>query len=142
VDEDELFEEEREKLPCDKAVLRPDGKPYGVTVRRLSQKPENWQEWWSENGSGFNQQIRYRYGQPYSHVGLIGVLKCEQSPHLVRRLAYEELVIRYRLDVRFETDMFVRQQEQALSKIELWAESNCDRFHEGRFYFAGGVLYD
>jgi uncharacterized protein (TIGR02270 family) len=141
LDEDELFAEERESLGANQGPRRPDGRPFGTNVTRLSQKPEDWQLWWSERGDDFNPELRYRYGRPYSHSVLVDVLKSGQSPHLIRRLAHEELVIRYGADVRFETDMFVRQQEQGIAMLQVWAERNLNRFREGCFYFAGSLQH-
>jgi len=138
IDEDELFEEELEKFKEEGELpTRPDGEPFGITIERLSQNPEDWYKWWAENRASFEASIRYRNGKPYSPACLLENLESEQSPHRVRQLAYEELVIRYGLDVPFEADMFVAQQKQALAKISQWVQSNGNRFQEGTWYFAG-----
>ncbi|MCK5509131.1 MAG: HEAT repeat domain-containing protein, partial [Desulfobacterales bacterium] len=53
IDEDELFEEELEKLKRGES-LYPPGEEPGTTITRISQKPEDWQKWWAENKSHFN----------------------------------------------------------------------------------------
>jgi hypothetical protein len=58
----------------------------------------------------------------------------------VRQLAYEELVIRYGIDVPFETDMLVLQQQLALAKYSEWMKVNGSRFKEGGWYFAGKAI--
>jgi len=139
IDEDELFDEELEKLKRGEP-LYPPGQEPGVKLTRLSQKPEDWQKWWAQNKSLFNSQIRYRNGKPYSPTCLLENLDSEKSPRQIRQLAYEELVIRYGVDFPFETDMFVAQQKQALAKYAEWIKTNGSRFREGRWYFAGQVM--
>jgi uncharacterized protein (TIGR02270 family) len=137
IEEDELFEHEREQLMQGKAATRPDGRPYGTTVTRLSQNSKEWERWWAENGNRFNSEVRYRYGKPYSPATLLETLTLEASPHLLRHLAYEEFVIRYGFDFPFETDMLVKEQEAALSKCAEWVNANNGRFTAGGWYFAG-----
>jgi uncharacterized protein (TIGR02270 family) len=140
IDEDELFEEELEKFKQGQVPTRPDGQPFGTTITRLSQKPEDWQKWWAENKSRFDLGIRYRNGKPYSPACLLENLESEKSPRQVRQLAYEELVIRYGVDFPFETDMFVAQQKQAIAKYAEWIKANGSRFKEGAWYFAGQLM--
>jgi hypothetical protein len=139
IDEDELFEEELETLKRSEP-LYPPGQEPGVTLTRLSQKPEDWHKWWTANKSRFNPQIRYRNGKPYSPACLLENLESEKSPRQVRQLAYEELVIRYGVDFPFETGMFVAQQKQALATYAEWIKVNGSRFREGKWYFAGQVM--
>lgn len=139
IDEDELFDEELEKLKRGEP-LYPPGKEPGTTITRLSQKPEAWRQWWTANKSRFNPQIRYRNGKSYSPACLLENLESEKSPHQVRQLAYEELVIRYGVDFPFETDMFVAQQKQALAKYGEWIKTIGSRFREGKWYFAGQLM--
>jgi len=135
-DEDELFEDEKKSGAV---PLRPDGKPYGRTVKRLSQKVEDWQEWWSANESSFGPDLRYRYGQLYSPHSLIASLKGELTPHSIRKLVCDELVVRYRLPEPLESDMFVSVQQRSIAQIESWAEKEGSRFREGDYYFAGSL---
>jgi len=67
-------------------------------------------------------------------------LQSEKSPHKVRQLAYEELVIRYGIDFPFETDMLVSQQKQAIAKYSEWIKTNGGRFREGEWYFTGKLM--
>jgi len=140
IDEDELFEEELEKLKRGES-LYPPGEEPGTTITRLSQKPEDWQKWWAENKSHFNPGIRYRNGKPYSPACLLENLQSEKSPRIVRQMAYEELVIRYGIDFPFETDMLVSQQKQAIAKYAEWIKTNGHRFREGEWYFAGQLIH-
>jgi uncharacterized protein (TIGR02270 family) len=140
IDEDELFEEERERFKQGQLLTRPDGQPFGTTITRLSQNPEDWQKWWTDNRGRFDPRIRYRTGKPFSPACLLETLESERSRHKIRQLAYEELVIRYGLDFPFETDMFVAQQKQALAKYADWIKANSSRFREGEWYFAGQLM--
>jgi len=135
VDEDELSEEEREKWKAGERPMRPDGRPFGTTVQRLSADPGRWRKWWAANGSRFDPNVRYRKGKPFSPACLLETLESEKSPRFVRQMAYEELVIRYDIDVPFETDMPVAQQVRALALLS--DRSRGDRFRDGAWYFAG-----
>src|SRR5262249_4094259 len=104
IDEDELFEDEQERFKQGQLPTRPDGQRFGTTITRLSQNPEDWQKWWTDNKGRFDPRIRYRNGQPYSPACLLENLEAERSRHMIRQLAYEELVIRYGVDFPFETD--------------------------------------
>jgi len=140
IDEDELFEEELKKFEEGQVPTRLDGEPFGTTITRLSQKPEDWQKWWVENKSHFNPAIRYRNGKPYSPACLLENLESEKSPRIVRQMAYEEFVIRYGIDFPFETDMLVSQQKQALAKYAEWIKTNGSRFRNGEWYFTGKLM--
>jgi len=139
LDEDELFEEEREKLK--RAVpTRGDGKPFGNTVKRVSQKAEEWQRWWDHHRTSMDPLTRYRNGTPYSPACLIADLEQETTLHHARRLTYEELVVRYGLDIPFEADMFVVHQKKALVRATEWARQQGTRIVGGRSYFAGRLM--
>lgn len=140
IDEDELFEEELEDFKKGKVPTRPDGKPFVTTITRLSQKPEDWQQWWTENKKWFTPNVRYRNGKPYSPACLLENLESEKSPNKVRKLAYEELVIRYDIDFPFETDMFVIEQKKAIAKYAEWIKANEARFQPGKWYFNGQLM--
>jgi len=139
IDEDELFEEELEKLKRGES-LYPPGEEPGITITRISQKPEDWRKWWVENKSHFNPAIRYRNGKPYSPACLLENLESEKSPRIVRQMAYEEFVISYGIDFPFETDMLVSQQKQTIAKYSEWIKANNSRFREGEWYFSGKLM--
>lgn len=140
MDEDELFEVEKEQVKKGQPVLRPDGKPYGENVVRLSQKPEDWQSWWTANKPRFQASFRYRSGVPFSPGALVENLAFEKMPRKVRQLAYEELVIRYGADIPFETDMPVKQQHAAIAKWKEWVTANEGRFKPGEWYLGGQLM--
>jgi hypothetical protein len=137
IDEDELFEHELKAYREENKVpTRADGKPFGTTVVRLSQDPELWKNWFSENASRFQPEKRYRNGKLYSPVCLLENLISEKTPYRLRELAYEELVIRYNADFPFEADMPVQCQLAAINKLSAWVNENNRRFQAGSWYFA------
>ncbi|MEO6525089.1 MAG: beta-ketoacyl synthase N-terminal-like domain-containing protein [Gemmatimonadaceae bacterium] len=112
----------------------------GVSRRQLAITPELWFAWWKANHGRFASRIRFRNGQPYSPARLLASLRSEKSPRVVRALAYEELVIRYHADVEFETEMFVAEQERALSAYAPLIDRLESECAPGRWYFAGHEL--
>ena len=143
IDEDELFEEELEAYRKENKVpTKPDGEPFGESIRRLSQNPQDWENWLRENKSRFNPNYRYRAGKPYSPACLLETLMSENSPYRARQLAIEELKIRYQAGFHIEADMTVAMQEKILTQIAQWVQSNEARFHPGAWYFAGRFIPD
>lgn len=141
VDEDELFEEELERYRTKGEVpTKPDGQPFGENIVRLSQNPQDWNNWLETNRSKFQPNIRYRYGVPYSPMSLYETLLSEHSPYILRRLAIEEVKIRYDADFPIEADMPVMQQDRILVEIGRWALENDDKFEKGGWYFAGRLM--
>lgn len=141
VDEDELFEEELEIYKKEgKVPTKPDGQPFGETIRHLSQNPQDWEKWFEENRSKFDPKYRYRYGKMYSPDSLLETLKSEQTPNRIRQYAIEELKIRYNADFPIEIDMPVAQQEKILKEIANWVEENARRFQPGVWYFAEKIM--
>ena len=138
IDEDELFEEELEAYRKEgKVPTKLDGEPFGESIRRLSQNPQDWEKWLRENKSRFNPNYRYRLGKPYSPTSLLETLMSETSPYRARQLAIEELNIRYGADFPIEVDMPVVMQEKILLQIAQWVQSNETKFQSGAWYFAG-----
>jgi len=137
VDEDELFESEKEQLKQGKPLDRGDGRPFGTTVTRLSQKPADWDRWWKENRNRFPPGVRYRNGGPFSPARLIDMLSADGTPHQLRRCCSEELVTRYGKDFSLETDAPVACQLRLLAEANAWNQSGSTQFREGAWYFGG-----
>lgn len=138
VKEDELFPDELEAFKREgNRPTKPDGTSYGEWVTRLTQDPATWHEWWGVNRQRFAAGTRYRNGRPFSPDCLLENLQHEKTPHRLRQLAYEELVIRYDIDFSFEVDMFVSEQLLVLQDINQWVAANSGRFRSGDWYFAG-----
>jgi len=143
VEEDELFDDElqvwreRKEPPA-----HANKQPFGSTVRRLSQSEGAWKKWLSEHAQGFNPMLRYRNGQLFQPTCLLENLTKESTPHRVRELASEELVIRYGCDTPFETDMPVEKQLQALTDIANWVKGASQHFQSGAWYFGARQLHN
>ena len=140
IDEDELFEDELEAYRQGELPTRPDGEPYGTTIERLSQDPDTWTAWWNEHRGEFQRGWRYRLGGGCTPMSLIRTIQAERLLRTVRQWAYEELVIRYRMDVPFETDMWVADQKRALSRLQQQVEEKGRNYRAGKWYFAGHLM--
>jgi uncharacterized protein (TIGR02270 family) len=141
ISEDELFEDELVKFKESGEIpMRPDGQPFGENIVRLSQRPEDWQTWFEENGSSFKRGLRYRYGLPYSPAALLRNLESENGRTVFRWPANEELVIRYGMAIPFEVDLPVTHQQALLKKIEAWIGSLGENVKEGGWYCRGGAV--
>lgn len=136
---EELFEEELARWQKGEP-LYPPGQAPGTTIITISQDHDAWHAWWRGNRSRFKPGVRYRNGQPFSPHQLLANLKEPRNPVFVRQIAYEELVVRYGIDVPFETDMAVAEQMQALEKLEAQIGQGRQRWQEGCWYFAGRVM--
>lgn len=139
IDEDDLFDEEIEKLRTGEP-LYPPGEAPGKKLVRLSQNTGEWLSWWQTNRSRFEAGTRYRNGWAYSPQCLLDNLQDQRSPLLVRQVAYEELVVRYGIDVRFETDMLVKDQEKAIAQIAVRVETGKSEWEDGKWYFGGHAV--
>lgn len=139
IDEDELFDSEREELKEGKTPGRGDGRPFGSKVTRLCRDPEVWQMWWTSNADRFSTGMRYRNGRPFCPAVLVDMLAGERTPYLLRKFCLDELAVRYAYDARFEIDSTVIHQVAALAKAKDWSCSSGKQFQEGAFYFAGHV---
>jgi uncharacterized protein (TIGR02270 family) len=137
LDEAELFEAEREQIKQGKPLDRGDGRPFGSTVTRLSQNPDDWNRWWRTNSSRFTPGMRYRNGGLFSPGRLIEMLSDERTPHQLRRYCSEELATRYQNDFGLETDMPVNRQVAKLAEASIWSQTGSTHFQEGEWYFAG-----
>lgn len=135
IDPDELFDDEKME-----AGDSTPGPSTGITLRKLREKKEDWNGWWKANGERFMAGTRYRLGRPCSPATVLETMASTAMPGLVRQLAYEEMVIRYRLDAHFEVDMTARRQMEAITRYRTWIEENPDRYTEGTWYYAGQIL--
>jgi len=141
IEEDELFDAEREELRQGKAPNRGDGRPFGSTVTRLCQDPQVWRQWWLANANRFSTGIRYRGGRPLSPAVLVDMIAAEVTPYSLRQYFLEELAIRYGYDVCFEVDSPVEQQLTGLAKAEAWSRSSGQEFQAGAYYFGGRLQH-
>jgi len=136
INEEELFESEREQLKQGIKPTRGDGRPFGSTVTRLSQNPNDWGKWWELNHMRFTPDLWYRNGGLASPARLLEMLSAENTSHRLRRYCLEELVTRYGKDFGVETDMPVLYQRALLANATVWSESEGVKFQQGYWHFA------
>ncbi len=140
VDEDELFESEREQLKQGIKPGRGDGRPFGSNVTRISQSPEDWKDWWTANEMRFTPGVWHRNGGPSSPARLVEMLSADNMPHQLRSCCLEELVTRYGKDFGIEIDAPVSRQIVSLAEALAWGRTAATRFQEGAWYFGGHRL--
>jgi uncharacterized protein (TIGR02270 family) len=140
VDPDELFDDEREAYERDGEAPSRQGRPFGNWERRPVRDQSVWRSWLEENKHRFDRSVRWRMGQPYGPAALFDCLNASTTPYDVRRATYEELVVRYRLDVPFEADLPVAQQRQFLGRIQEWVGRQPQEFNDGRWYFGRQLM--
>jgi uncharacterized protein (TIGR02270 family) len=137
VEEGELFEDERQVFrKTGEGPKHPDGRAFGTNVKRTSREPDDWRDWLEEHKGNFDAKQRYRLGRPFSLSTLVDTLVSPSFGPQVRSMAYEELVIRYGIDVRFETEMRVKEQKKQINAIARQCRSSEASFHPGEWYFA------
>jgi hypothetical protein len=117
IDLDVLTEEEQARFHQGEPVYG-EGKTPGDTVERISKDPCQWQRFWDENRFRFNPKIPYRLGKPYSPIAPLNTLLSPHFASFVRALAYEETVIRHGVNLVFETDFLVEEQQRILSTFK------------------------
>ncbi|SCY20774.1 hypothetical protein [Desulfoluna spongiiphila] len=139
VDEDLLFDAEKEKLARGES-LWPPGKEPGETVTRLAREGGRWSSWWQDHADRFDSARRYRNGRLCTPNCLIENLGSESVPATVREAAYDELAIRYNVDFSFDRRMPVEKQVERIKKYEVWDESASGQFEPGAWYFGGHVM--
>ena len=76
------------------------------------------------------------HGAALRAVGCLRFLLSPTSPYAIRAASYEELVVRYGMNVPFEVELCVRQQGRFLKEIALWSTSKAGDITPGRWYFA------
>jgi uncharacterized protein (TIGR02270 family) len=113
-DPDALFEEEREQLKNDAPLSGETGEISTRGGRRLSENPDQWKQWWGENKKRFDSKTAYRNGKPFAMGAIVETLVRKETPHLVRRLSLEEIVIKGGKDPGIEADARVAAQKRAL----------------------------
>ncbi|MCP4808247.1 MAG: hypothetical protein GY913_27975 [Proteobacteria bacterium] len=97
-----------------------------------------WERWWEQNASSFTEGVRTRYGEPMSPTVL--ARKLGDDDPLVRRGAYDELVITTGCHLPFDADGPWRIQQMHRRAWLMWAQENEERFHPGRWWFSGDSI--
>ena len=62
-------------------------------------------------------------------------MRNEHSPRTVRRMAYDELAVRYAITGAFATDMMVDEQAAAIEALDQKVREKSSHFEPGRWYF-------
>ncbi|MGB3543183.1 HEAT repeat domain-containing protein, partial [Rubrivirga sp.] len=132
LEDDELFEDEREKLARGEPITPPDQAPRGTTVAGPSTDLEVWTEWWERNRDAFHSADRFRLGQPAGPASQVASLAAPFVPHRLRRWIADELAVRYRMDVPFDATWDVAHQRTALEAMRAWADAQ--HVVPGRWY--------
>ena len=97
-----------------------------------------WIRWWEENGQDFREGSRYRHGEPVSPETLVAQLADDDA--IVRRGAYDELVITTGESLPFDADGPWRIQTTHRRAWARWCKENADRFMPGGWYFDGAPV--
>lgn len=116
IDEDELFEDEKEKLK-NREPLDDSDSPSGVVINLLSGNPDIWKKWWDENKSKYDPSDCHRNGKPFTDAVILENMLWEKSPHVVRKYAYENFIIKTGRKISFETDYLMTDQFKVLENI-------------------------
>ena len=138
-EDDELFDDERERLEAGEPLVPPETvppgqEPRGTTLVLPSTDPETWRAWWEANREAFEDAERYRLGRPAGPESQVASLAAPFVPHALRGWIAEELAARYRMPLAFSTLWSVARQQAALREMEAWAAEQ--RFVPGRYYVA------
>jgi len=136
VEEADLFDHELEDFKKGKLPKNIDGLNFGDQKHQLTIRQDIWLKWFQDNESVFSDGIRYRNGEAYTPSAILNVLVDFQTPYKIRKLAYEELIIRYNLDVFLAVDDMPENQKTALNSVYQWINDKAD-FKPGAWYFAG-----
>ena len=134
-EEDERFDDERERLERGEPLVPPDQEPRGTTLVGPTTDPEAWQEWWHTHRTAFENADRFRLGHPAGPESQVASLAAPHVPHRLRGWIADELAVRYRMPLAFETSWEVHRQLAALTAMRAWASEQ--RFVPGRWYVAG-----
>ncbi|MED5372466.1 MAG: HEAT repeat domain-containing protein [Myxococcota bacterium] len=97
-----------------------------------------WERWWEDNGSTLEEGIRYRYGEILTPELLVRALGDDDA--LVRRGAYDELVISTSCTLPFDSEGPYRLQIGHQRAWKQWAHQNAHRFPPGAWWFDGGLM--
>ena len=98
-----------------------------------------WIEWWDKNGDGFQEGRRYRHGELMSPTSLLRRL--EHDDPLVRRNAYDELVISTGEHMPFDAEGPYRVQVNHIQTWRRWWNmQDSERWPAGRWWFHGETI--
>ena len=134
-EDDELFEDEKERLARGEPLVPPGQPPRGTTIVLPSADAARWRAWWDEHAGRFAEADRFRLGRPAGPAAQVASLAAPYVPHRLRRWIADELTVRYRMAVPFDHAWEVGRQRAALEAMAEWAENS--KAVPGRWYVAG-----
>jgi len=94
-----------------------------------------WERYWEEHEQHFQTGVRYRDGRVLD-LGLLVEKMSDRDP-LVRRGAYDEIVISTGENLPFDADGPWRVQSNNVRDWSRWCRENADRFTPGHWWFNG-----
>jgi tetratricopeptide (TPR) repeat protein len=97
-----------------------------------------WERYWEEHEKHFQAGVRYRDGRILD-LGLL-VEKMSDTDPLVRRGAYDEIVISTGENLPFDADGPWRVQANHVRAWSRWCRENADRFTLGNWWFNGEAI--
>lgn len=121
VEPEQLFPRERGRFLKGEPPKRASGRPFGVELQRLARDPERWRALWKP--PMLAKGTRLRAGAAATPGALALPLLEPGWPQELRRLAVDELAIRYRLIAPFEADEQIFTQRRAIPALR----SQCER---------------
>ncbi|MCF6337698.1 MAG: hypothetical protein L3J84_07060 [Gammaproteobacteria bacterium] len=90
--------------------------PRRVEITRNSTHYQQWYEWWQQQGSRFDKNIRWRHGQPFSVSGCIAELAKPGSTLQTRLRAHQELLLSGNR-IAFHPEWMVSRQREVISRL-------------------------
>jgi len=97
-----------------------------------------WEQWWERHEMGFTEGVRYRDGQVLT-VDLL-VDKLGHDDPLVRRGAYDELVVSTGCQLPFDADGPWRVQVRHRKEWRKWCKEHGEQFPAGSWWFDGAAV--
>ncbi|NNE34135.1 MAG: hypothetical protein HKN13_02795 [Rhodothermales bacterium] len=67
-------------------------------------------------------------------------MRNEHSPRAIRRLAFDELAIRYAITGAFSTSMMVDEQIARIEALAREVQQKSSHFEPGKWYFGGRAV--
>jgi hypothetical protein len=134
--EEKIIRDEWDDDPLPEGDNSPEGKK-GYRITRLSRNLSTWKDWMNEQGKHLRSGIRYRYGKICSPDVLMDAVESEDTPGEIRRLACDELVIRYGIDLPLTPDMPVPMQRDVLRQTRIAVQSLRGSLAEGSWTLYG-----
>ncbi|MBU2511432.1 hypothetical protein KJ966_08835 [bacterium] len=123
-------------LPFPDIKEGPKGKEYDVTVE-VSFK-EQWAVWWYKNKHKYNDEIRYRRGNPFNIGSCVEEMAYPLGNHWSRQVSYYELLIRTgKYIAPFFADWYVKDQQSSIRIWKEWLVENRGTFRDKQWLFAG-----